>query len=212
MARLREYTPARRRAMQILMWLIFAATYAGAATLTHARAQALRVNLTPAMGEGDLLYRLPAGWKVERRKRPTVRISAIEPGGLDRMHRVVQIHLSPYESDAPTATDFMATRAGPAVHVRPFAFKNLGQGILWETAAAVTEDDDERHVTPPELYACIVAPRSAHSSDSVAIVVGLVGPMVFGPSSVNLVQSIADSLVLAPNGSTPRAVSPDGGG
>ncbi len=142
-----------------------------------------------------------AGWLEARTaKRPTVRLSAIEPVGLHRMHRIVQIHLNPYESDAPSAMDFMATHAAPAVHIRPFTFKNLGQGILWETAATVTEDDDERRVTPPELYACIVVPRSAHSSDSVAIGIGLVGPMIFGPSSVELIQSIADSLVLAPNG------------
>src|SRR5258707_9519076 len=109
MARFREYTPARRHVMQALMWLIFAATYAGAVALGHARAEALRITLTPTIADGDLLYRLPAGWESKRHKSNDVlQISATEPRGADRVRRVLKINLFLHQAGPIRATEVMA--------------------------------------------------------------------------------------------------------
>lgn len=211
MARFREYTPARRRAMQALMWVIFAATYAGAVALVHARTEALRVTLTPTITEGDLLFRLPAGWATERHKQRGLLILAAEPGGTDRVHRILQI-MYRVEPGPLTATEVMARGSERPLRIHPFTFKNLGQGVSWETPGGIIDEEDDQRVVLPRLYACVVAPRSKHSSKFAVIVVDLTGLTTFGPSSVNLLQSIADSLAVAPNDAMARSVSSDDSG
>ncbi len=210
MARLREYTPARRLVMQVLMWVIFAATYAGAVALVHARSESLRISLTPMMIDGDLLYRLPAGWLSERNTRQGLLITATEPAGSDRVPRKLQIEAFLHIPGPVTANEIMARLPERPIHVHPLAFKGLGQGVAWETRRGILENDEEERIVPPKLFACVVAPRSRHSTESVVIIIDLEGPTTFGPSSVKLLQMIADSLAVAPNATTAQSVSPSG--
>ncbi len=204
MARPRDYTPVRRRIMQGVMWVIFAATYAGATMLTHERTAAQRVPLGEPIKRGDLMLRLPKGWEVAVEQH---RLVAKEPEGEGHFGRQIEVRFYPLGEPA-TPDEVLATLVGQPVRTKPFNFKYLGKGIMANLPPMTVEANEEIVAMPPRLCACVVVAVTPHSQavEAVTIKMAWPQPAMFGPSNIALMQDIADSMVLTPDGATATAV------
>src|SRR5690349_15704350 len=76
-----DYTPARRYAMQAVMWLILGGTVALAAVVSRSARHATRVQLAPQpITEGAVSLRLPVKWRPgPRGEDPRVVAAASDP-------------------------------------------------------------------------------------------------------------------------------------
>ena len=186
--------------MQVVMCLIFALTYAGAISLARARSSLLHVRLdssvTLGKGAGSLLVRLPAGWRIENGNESGVRfVEADEPEGANHYGRILRVSRKVFSEAPPTAEEYLTSEnIGRLIQTRPMTFRNLGVGILVETAPGHVLEDGEVHLTLPGLYACIVTPVTKHSRESLAIVIEYQGTASFGRSAATLLQAVADSI------------------
>ena len=191
--------------MQVVLWLIFAATFGGAIVLSNGRAQLTRVSLGAAKklgtGRQTLLIQLPEHWTIHSGlERGVYYAAARDENGDGQFERVLLVTEEALDQGPITAGEYLMSRTSETpLRVQPFNFKRLGAGTLIETPGGTISQNDDRLATRPAIYACCIVPASRNSPRPIAVIVELQGPVSFGSTGVALLQTVADSIGLAPD-------------
>lgn len=192
-----QYTRWRRVAMQVAVWVVFAGVMGLAALVDRYRTPVIRLARPARLGEAVLL--LPVDWDVTT--PPTLRGSAIEvrertngsesnaPG------RVLSIALVHAGSVPPEdlLSELEQHRLGQVGPITGFQFGKYpgAEAIVRITAIDEQTGDQLRGY---EINACTVLPKGQ------GILLRLTGPLDPTPRDERLVQQVADSLRIAPEG------------
>jgi hypothetical protein len=198
------YTNRRRMVMQIVIWLVFAASCVLAGGVAHWKIARMQVELGPSQRIDDVELRLPLGWKTEvARDRDAVSISCLEHlhgGGTGRHLVVARQHLDSETS----ATDMLAAIVGSAGVLESddeSAVQTIrvdgADGALVQFVAPV-RSRGKVVGQQPRTAACAVLPGG------IAVIIEAGGD---DPGAAVLVRDVAASIHLnqPPHGSSPHA-------
>jgi hypothetical protein len=181
MARSWQYSRSRRTLMQVIMWLVLAATVGGASLLTRQRLQSRMVQPEKAVRLLAVEVRLPARWQhgtVQYQQDNPDRMamtSAVEFGRRSRRdtprfggrHLVIQEEVVP---DGTTIVGYMSRHGGDELRELPAEqLADFGGQPGWMVVVPAERGDDGRG-TPWGIYAGAILPPNR------AVMIQMMGP------------------------------------
>jgi hypothetical protein len=198
MAKNGQYGRWRSVALQVAIWLVFAASLGVAALIDHRRTASLDVTLGEPRTFGRLVVRLPRGWELEGESGPPRAVVAKDYDRQGRLRRTLKITQEVQTGRAIGPESYLENIiALPGLEqipdVEPFQFLGQDDGAM--VAFMLGDQRGARRRRPrlanAGLYACTVLP------DGLSVTIQLTGEGSYGPSSRQLVRLVADNMKLA---------------
>jgi hypothetical protein len=200
MARSWEYSPRRRVAMQVVMWVIFGFTLA-LASLVAQRQQIGPLQLGPPTRVGNLVVQIPWNWRASISQVNDSWLLRTSPMPNARSQftgevRVTQQLLPDASTDAQT---YLANNVlGAVVPTTPIAFPGLRrQGIIAEYENTEENAESNSEPIPSGLYAVTIVPVGLGRSLAVGVIV--LNPTPFAPDDYKLLRQLVQTVKLAPH-------------
>lgn len=200
MARNVQYGRWRKAALTAVLWLVFGASLALAAFISHRRNAALGLALGEPQEFGRLIVRLPKNWQVRREKDPRRAIVAEDYDRQGRFRRAVRITQEQQGPRRKGPEFYLESVLGEKTSLNipyefePFTFLGQSDGVVcaFQGLPSVYRGLDEAVELPdPGVYAANVLP------DGLSVTVQVTGPGAFGPTSRQLLREVADGIKLA---------------
>ena len=213
MAKNSQYGRLRAVALQVVMWLVLAASLGLAAFIDHRRSGSLDVALGEPVTEGRVVVRLPKGWDVdqkETRAGPPRTLALVDYDRQNRRRRTLRISQE-QQTGRPRGPEYyieatvnlpLGDEEGAGLPVEPFRFLGQDDGVLVPlkiNTKALRRYGRQLDIPEAGLYACAVTP------DGLTVMLQLTGDGAYGPSNRALLRQVADSMRLA---DTPSATQP----
>ena len=151
-----DYSPARRYAMQITMWLVLAATLGLAYVVSTHRARAERLDLDESESIGDVRVRLPRDWRIGEGSDDSV--VAVDP---NRPRQIVMLEVALPEGKKP---EWALPRHGgvPSRSIRELPFPGLHRtGVMASGRGTTITEDGHLEVQQVIAAAVELAPGKA---------------------------------------------------
>jgi hypothetical protein len=203
MAKNWQYGRLQAVALQVVMWIIFAASLGLAAFIDHRRSGGLDVRLGEPLTEGRLVVRLPQNWEIliapsTSNTSPVRTLTLIDFDRQGRKRRTLKI-TQEQQSGRPKGPEFyveemISSRHQLPLEPQPFAMLGQDDGVIVPFKVDFKQhfgDADIPGLPDPGLYAGVVLP------DGLAVTVQVTGNGAYGPSSRQLLQLVAENMRLA---------------
>jgi hypothetical protein len=199
MARSWEYSPRRRIAMQLAMWVIFGLTLALAGFVSHRRHGTDQLRLGLPIKFGDLSVRVPVGWRFSVRPADDgtliLRSTALQNGEVRTTARVriLQQRLVGPEIGAEIYLSNNVLSSG--VQTSSISFPGLGRdGVVADFAVQSDPDDPTAEGPAPGIYAATIVPIEPGKSLAVLVAVEDIPP--FSPDDRELLNQLVGAVKL----------------